>query len=202
MLLSSPVQLLLALVLHCDHHHVGLVDQVGGGGEHDGRLAFLEILLQCVGKLLAVLHKLSLSLVQGMFALKTIKLQNCLLLSPATSHLGSWNVSRNFVDGIKQFLDCTCYFFDCFQKCFAVSDLVRDPGQDSLQIGTFPVELLEWFLSPAAPVLQAVLVTDAALQPQDGLVHVDAEVRLVNQPHHEVVGEPWVGMLNLDNRTV
>ena len=65
---SSPV--LLALVLHRDHHHVGLVDQVGGGGEHDGRLAFLEILLQCVGKLLAVLHKLSLSLVQGMFALE------------------------------------------------------------------------------------------------------------------------------------
>ena len=70
---SSPVRLLLALVLHCDHHHVGLVDQVGGGGEHDDRLAFLEILLQCVGKLLAVLHKLSLSLVQGMFALETIK---------------------------------------------------------------------------------------------------------------------------------
>ena len=199
---SSPVRLLLALVLHCDHHHVGLVDQVGGGGEHDDRLAFLEILLQCVGKLLAVLHKLPLSLVQRMFALNMIELQNCLLLSPATSNLGSRNVCRNFVDGIKQFLDCTCYFFDCFQECFAVSDLVRDSGQDSLQIGTFPVELLEWLLSPAAPVLQTVLVTHAPLQPQDGLVHVDAEVCLVNQSHHEVVGEPRVGMFNLDNRTV
>ena len=98
---SAPVRLLLALVLHCDHHHVGLVDQVGGGGEHDDRLTFLEILFQCVGKLLAVLHKLPLSLVQRMFALNTIKLQNCLLLSPATPNLGSRNVCRNFVDGIK-----------------------------------------------------------------------------------------------------
>ena len=62
-------ELLLALVLHGDHHHVGLVDQVGGGGEHDGRLAFLEIFLQCVGELLAVLHKLPLSLLQRVLAL-------------------------------------------------------------------------------------------------------------------------------------
>ena len=173
---SCPVRLLLALVLHCDHHHVGLVDQVGGGGEHDDRLAFLEILLQCVGKLLAVLHKLPLSLVQRMFALNMIELQNCLLLSPATTNLGSRNVCRNFVDGIKQFLDSTRYFFDCFQECLTVSDLIRDPGQDSLQIGTFPVQFLKGFLSPTAPVLEAVLIADSSLQPQNSLVHVDADV--------------------------
>ena len=37
---------LLALVLHGDHHHVGLVDQVGGGGEHCGGLALLKNKIQ------------------------------------------------------------------------------------------------------------------------------------------------------------
>ena len=35
-------ELLLALVLHGDHHHVGLVDQVGGRGEHCRGLALLK----------------------------------------------------------------------------------------------------------------------------------------------------------------
>ena len=56
---------------------------------------------------------------------------------------------------------------------------------------------LERLLGPAAAVLQTVLVADAALQPQDGLVHVDTEVRLVDQPHHQVIREAWVGMFNL-----
>ena len=49
------------------------------------------------------------------------------------------------------------------------------------------------------PVLQTVLITHAALQSQDGLVHVDTEVGLVHQPHHQVVGEPGVRMFNLKN---
>ena len=61
---------LLALVLHRDHDHVGLVYQVRRAREHDGRLTLLEILLQRVGKLLTILHKLPLSLLQGMFTLK------------------------------------------------------------------------------------------------------------------------------------
>ena len=65
------------------------------------------------------------------------------------------------------------------------------PGQD-------PVQLLKWLLGPAAAVLQAILVAHAALEPQHGLVHVDAEVGLVDQPHHQVVREPGVGMFNLN----
>ena len=49
------------------------------------------------------------------------------------------------------------------------------------------------------PVLQTVLITHAALKSQDGLVHVDTEVGLVHQPHHQVVGEPGVRMFNLKN---
>ena len=41
---------LLALVLDGDHDHVGLVDQVGGRGEHDGRLSLLEIFLHNLKK--------------------------------------------------------------------------------------------------------------------------------------------------------
>ena len=44
--------------------------QVRRAREHDGRLTLLEILLQRVGKLLTILHKLPLSLLQGMFTLK------------------------------------------------------------------------------------------------------------------------------------
>ena len=39
-------ELLLALVLHGDHHHVGLVDQVGGRGEHCRGLALLKDKIQ------------------------------------------------------------------------------------------------------------------------------------------------------------
>ena len=56
--------------LHRDHDHVGLMYQVRRAREHDGWLTLLEILLQRVGKLLTILHKLPLSLLQGMFTLK------------------------------------------------------------------------------------------------------------------------------------
>ena len=78
-------ELLLALVLHGDHHHVGLVDQVRGRSEHccglaflkekvnvrdvDGSRDYLEILLQGVRELFAVFHKFSFPLFESVFPL-------------------------------------------------------------------------------------------------------------------------------------
>ena len=56
---------------------------------------------------------------------------------------------------------------------------------------------LKRFLSPAASVFKTVLITNTSLEPQNGLVHVDAEVSLVDQPHYQVICKPRVGVLNL-----
>ena len=73
---------LLALVLNGDHDHVGLVDQVGGRGEHDRRLTLLEIFLQCIRELFAIFHKFSFPLLQSMFALKSKVINNYLHFDP------------------------------------------------------------------------------------------------------------------------
>ena len=65
---------LFTLVLDGYHDDVGLVDQVGGRGENNGGLTLLEVLLQCVGELFAVLHKFSLSLFQCMFTLTIMEI--------------------------------------------------------------------------------------------------------------------------------
>ena len=174
--------------------------QVRGRGEHDGWLTLLKILLQSVGEFLAVLHKLPLSLLQSVLALVLkIDFRNFKIhLRLLNYHLCPWNVCRHFIDSVKKLLDRAGDLLDCLEECLPVGDLVRDPGQDPLEVGALPVQLLEGLLGPAAAVLEAVLVTHAALQPQHGLVHVDAEVGLVDQPHHQVIREPGMRMLNLN----
>merc|ERR1719232_2472977 len=125
---------LLALVLDGDHDHVGLMDQVGGRGEHDHRLSLLEIFLQGVGELFTVLYKFPFPLLQSMFTL-------C-----------SWNVSRDFIDCIKQFLDSTCNLLDSLKKCFPVCYFIGNSGQNPLEVGTFTVQFLEWFFCSATSI--------------------------------------------------
>ena len=174
------------------------MDQVGRGGEHGGRLALPEILLQGVGKFPTVLDKLPLSLLKCVLPLGGEKhLENSVLLELLGGHLGSWDVGRNLIHSVKKLLDGAGNLLDSLKESFSISDLVRNPGQNLLQVCTLPVQLLERLLRPAAPVLQAVLVTDPALQPQHGLVHVDAEVSLVHQPHDQVVGEARVCIIHL-----
>ena len=102
---------------------------------------YLEILLEGIGELFAVFHKLSFPL-----------LQRVLALSP-------WDVGRHLVDGVQQLLDGTCYLLDSLQEGLAVGDLIRDPREDLLEVGRLPVQLLERLFCSRAAVFQRVLVT-------------------------------------------
>ena len=70
------------------------------------RKTYLEILLEGVGELLAILYKFPLPLLKRMLPLRP------------------WDVGGHLVHCVQQLLDGTCNLLDRFQECLPVGDLI------------------------------------------------------------------------------